>query len=84
MTSEQAESLGVKGFSGVVVSKVDPEGPAADQGLREGMLIMKVGKKTVKSVADFEAAVKDESLQDGVLLLVRTRGGNRFVVLQQH
>jgi len=83
MTADNAESLGFKGFSGVLISKVEPDSPAAEQGLHEGMLIMKVGKKTVKSVDEFQAAVKDESLKDGVLLLVRTKAGNRFVVLQQ-
>ncbi len=83
MTSDNAESLGFKGFHGVLISKVEPESPAAEQGLREGMLVMKVGKKAVKTVEEFRAAVKEEKLQDGVLLLVRTKAGNRFVVLQQ-
>lgn len=84
MTSEQAESLGFKGFNGVLISKVESDSPAAEQGLQEGMLVMKIGKKTVKNVEEFEAAVKGESLKDGVLLLVRTKAGNRFVVLQQN
>ena len=50
MTADNAESLGFKGFYGVLISKVEPESPAAEQGLHEGMLIMKVGKKTVKNV----------------------------------
>jgi serine protease Do len=83
MTSEEADTMDYKGFSGVLISKVEPGSPAAEQGLREGMLVMKVGKKPVKTVAEFEAAVKGETPKDGVLLLVRTKGGNRFVVLRQ-
>ncbi len=83
MTAENAESLGFKGHAGVLISKVDPDSPAAEQGLREGMLIMKVGKKAVKDAAQFQAAVKHESLKDGVLLLVRTKAGNRLVVVQE-
>jgi len=83
LAADDAESLGYKGFNGVLVTNVDEDGIAAEQGLRKGMLIMKVGKKAVKSVNEFKAAVKEESLKDGILLLIRSRGGNRFVVLQQ-
>jgi hypothetical protein len=47
------------------------------------MLILRVGKKPVASVAEFKAAIKGESFKEGVMLLVRTQEGNRFVVLQQ-
>ncbi len=77
------KSLGYEGFSGVLISKVDPEGVAAEQGLRQGMLIMKVGKKTVKDIEEFKAAIDKESLEDGILLQVRTKAGNHFVVLQR-
>ena len=82
VTAEDAESLGFKGHHGVLIAKVDPDGPAAAQGLRPGMLITKVDKKGVKSVAEFEAALKHESLKDGVLLWVRSKTGNQLVVVQ--
>ena len=79
-----AKALGMKKAEGVVITKVDPDSVAAEKGLREGLVILSVGKQSVKSVADFRAAMKNESLEKGILLLVRTRsGGNQFVVLQQ-
>ena len=81
LAANEALARSYKGFSGVLISKVEPNGPAAEQGLREGMLIMKVGSTPVKTVEDFQAAVKAESVKDGVMLLVRTPRGNRFVVL---
>ncbi|HVX60428.1 MAG TPA: Do family serine endopeptidase [Pirellulales bacterium] len=83
LTENNAEQLGFKGHKGVVITEVKPNSPAAEVGLREGMLIMKVGKQHVESVEDFQAAMKDVSLDKGVLLLVRTENGNRFVVLQR-
>ncbi|HUY31795.1 MAG TPA: Do family serine endopeptidase [Pirellulales bacterium] len=83
LTANNAEQLGFKDFKGVVITGVDDDGLAADTGLREGMLIMKVGKSRVVSVADFKAAMEKESLERGVLLLVRTEHGNRFVVLEK-
>jgi hypothetical protein len=46
-------------------------------------VILRVGKTTVRSVAEFEKAIKGESLKEGILLLVRTSGGNRFVSIRQ-
>jgi len=82
LTAEMAERLGYKGFSGVVVSWVDPKGIAAGAGLAEGMVILRVGKRAVRSVAEFKAALQTVSLKEGIMLLVRTPGGNRFLVLQ--
>ncbi|MBI3837794.1 MAG: Do family serine endopeptidase [Planctomycetia bacterium] len=83
MTPGQAEELAFKGYSGVLITHVDPDKVAADQGLREGMLIMKVGRTTVKNVDEFKAALKGESIKDGIVLHVRTRNGNRFVLLKE-
>lgn len=82
LTKDLAERLGYKGFSGVLITEVDGAGVAGMAGIREGMLILRVGKKAVRSVAEFEAALKDENLKDGVLLLIRTAARKRFVVLQ--
>ncbi len=78
-----AKQLGVEGIDGVVVARVDPDGIAATAGIREGMLVLRVGKTAVRSVAEFEAAVKSESLTKGILLLVRTARGNQFIVIQR-
>ena len=84
VTADIAKALGMKKAEGVVITKVDPDSVAAEKGLRAELVILSVGKQTVNSVAEFRAAMKNESLDKGVLLLVRTRsGGNQFVVLQQ-
>jgi serine protease Do len=84
LTPELAKQLGLEGQpTGVVITSVEPNGLAEEAGLREGMLITRVGKQPIKSVADFQKAVKAEDLKSGIMLLVRTPAGNRFVVLQQ-
>ncbi|HEX4148462.1 MAG TPA: PDZ domain-containing protein, partial [Pirellulales bacterium] len=83
MTPEQAQTLGFKSYKGVLISDVTPDGLATEAGLREGMLVLKVGKTTVENVDQFRDALKAQSLKDGVLLLVRTEAGNRFIVLQK-
>jgi serine protease Do len=82
LTGDVARQLGVSGDSGVVIVAVE-EGSAADQaGLAPGMAIVQVGRQTIKSVADFEAAMKSASLDKGVLMLVRTGEGSQFKVLK--
>ena len=84
LDEELAGELGYEGLSGVIISSVDPDGIAADAGLRKGMLILRVGRKPVRSVDEFEAATKKTSLREGVPLWIRSRGGNRFVVLKKN
>jgi serine protease Do len=83
LTIEKSKELGFENFSGVLVTRVDENSIAYAKGLRPDMLILKVGKRPVGSVAEFEEAIKGESLSKGILLQVRTQGGNRFVVLKQ-
>jgi serine protease Do len=83
LTSDRAEELGYQGTAGVVITKVDPDKAAAEHGLRDGMLILKVGKKSVKNIGDFKAALKGESLKEGIVLLVREARGNHFVVIKE-
>ncbi|HZZ29395.1 MAG TPA: Do family serine endopeptidase [Pirellulales bacterium] len=71
-----------KGFEGVVIRKVEPDSAAAEKGLQPGMLIRKVGKTAVHTAKEFEAAMKNENLKDGVLLQIRTERGNHLVVLE--
>ncbi len=82
LSPEIAKKLGYGNISGIVVAAVQPEGIAAPAGIREGMVILRVGPKAVRSIADFKAALQKETLEKGILLLVRTQYGNRFVLLK--
>ena len=82
LTPEIAQKLGLDANSGVIVAAVRPDGVAAPSGIRKGMIILLVEQQRVHSVAEFKAAMKDESLEKGVLLLVRTQSGNRFLLLK--
>jgi len=75
LTSDLADNLGLgKDVHGVVVTAVDPEGSAAEAGLRRGDVIVEVNRKPVKDVAEFRTALKDGKGKS-VLFLVR-RGDN--------
>jgi len=76
-----AEQLGFAGYEGVLITEVDPQGPAAENGLREGMLIRQVGRQKISNIEEFEKALNAQSVEDGVLLLVRTSSGGQFFVV---
>ena len=83
-TPEMAEQLGFKGkVSGAVITQVDPDSPAAEAGLRKGLVIVKVEKKAIESAAEAKTALEKASLDKGVLLQVQTpQGGTRYVVVK--
>jgi serine protease Do len=83
LTADVARQLGVRETKGVVITGVERGSPADRAGLTESMAITQVGRKPVHSVAEFNAALKDASLEKGVLLLVRTAEGSRYVVIRE-
>jgi hypothetical protein len=45
---------------------------------------MQLDKKAIRSAAEFQQAMKNQSLSQGVMLLIRTPdGGNRLVQLRK-
>lgn len=78
-----AKQLGMSGVNGVVITGVQQDSPAADAGLASGMVITHVNRQPVKSVDEFLTAIEPGMKNDsGILLLVRTENGSRFVVLK--
>ena len=82
LTPEVAEKLGVKGDEGVVITDVRNGSPAQLAGIDAGSVILQVNRKPVKSIEDFRAAIEEQPLDQGVLLLVRSGQTTRFVVLK--
>ncbi len=82
LTADVADQLGLNGAEGVVITSVRSGSPADLAGLSTSMVIERVGQKPVKDADEFRAAMKDQSLAKGVLLLVRSREGSRFVVIK--
>jgi len=82
LTAEVAEQLDMKGARGVVITDVRSGSPAGEAGLTAGMVLTQVNRKPVGTVDDFQKALEERSLDEGVLLLVRTAKGGRFVVVR--
>ncbi len=67
--------------TGVLVDSVQPGSPAADAGLRPGMVIQKVGDSTISSPADLGVVNANWADKAGVLMLVSSSRGSRFLIV---
>jgi len=85
LTKDQSEELGFrKAVSGVLITNVTANTPAAEAGLRKGMVISKVDSQRVNSVEDARHALQNANLQRGVLVMVQSpTGGTNFVLLRE-
>jgi serine protease Do len=82
VTPELAKQFGYKeGTQGVVLTRVEPDSPAAEAGLHRGLLLVKVDKQNVKDAAAVREAVAKATLAKGVLLQVRNAEGMTDFVL---
>ncbi len=82
LTDEKAEKLGVKSGNGVLISKIKLGSPADNAGLRTSMIIQEVERKAVKNFKIFKKIVNDLDTAKGILLLVTTSGGSRYIFIE--
>ena len=67
---------------GVVVTEVEPMGPAARHGLRSGDVILRAGTRAVNSPSDLRQSVQDAAEKDiPVVLLVKRDDASRFIAV---
>ncbi len=82
LTPETARRLGLEsGSEGVVVTDVDPNGPAAEEGVARGDVILEINRQVVKSAADVRTAL-DASGDKPVLLLISRRGQTIYLTVR--
>ena len=72
-----ASEVSGAGGQGVVVTAVDPDGPAAEQGFQTGTVILDVGGKAVANAGDVRKALVDAKAQGKHQVLMRVKHGRR-------
>src|SRR5271167_441264 len=78
LDAQTAQELGLPAnAAGVVVTDVSPSSPYADSGLHRGDVIQEVDRQPVKSVADFEKAMRKGGKEP--LLLVNRHGSTMYL-----
>jgi serine protease Do len=82
LTPKIAEQLGVSAEHGAVITDVRSGTPADMAGLSTGMIITEANRRPVNSVDDLRKALGEKPLEKGVLLLLRTPEGSRYVAIE--
>jgi serine protease Do len=82
LTLAPASAVGA-GNQGVAVTAIDPNGPAADHGMRSGDVILDVAGKTVSNPSDVSKEIADLTKAGKHTVLMRVKSGNatKFVAL---
>ncbi len=78
-----ASEVAGAGNQGVVVTSVDPDGPAAEHGVKSGDVILDVGGKSVANIRDLRQALS-QAKSDGkhdVLMRVKTSDNTHFIAV---
>lgn len=79
---ELPREMRMKGLYGVVVSGVDPEGVAAEAGLRQGDIIISINRQKVENLADYTRIIAESEKRDSALLLVKRGNASIYFVLK--
>jgi len=82
LTPAVAQNLGIDRMAGVVVSSIEPFGPAAKAGLKVYDVILKVQGKPVMNTTQFHAEMRKYDLKKGVRLTIQSGQMQRFAFLR--
>jgi serine protease Do len=66
---------------GVIVTDVDPAGPAEDAGIARGDIILEANRKPVNTAEEFQSVIREAGKQP-VLLWIQRSGARLFVVVE--
>jgi len=79
-----ANQVAGSGSEGVVVTEVDPNGLASDQGFKTGDVILEVGGKKVANPVDVRSALSEAQKDGKRTILMRVKSGEetRFVAVR--
>jgi len=81
LTPQIAQELGLPKSTGVVVTEVVPDSPAAEAGIQTGDVIKSVNRKPVKTVDEFAALAGKAKASGNILLLVQRGANSQFVAV---
>ena len=82
LTAETASRYGLDADDqGLLVTRVDPTGSAANAGIRQGDLIQEVNRQAVKTVPEFSTAIQQSGAKPA-LVLVKRRNAVIYMTLK--
>jgi serine protease Do len=84
LTPQLANRYGISGVKrGVVIIGVDDGSVADEIGFQEGDVIQEINRKKIDSMKDFDKAIKDASLEKGILFHIFRRGSSFYLTYKK-
>ena len=82
LTPKIAESLGIEGDHGLIVTDVAPDSAAAEAGVLRGDIILEINRIKIDDVAQYLKALQDTKENKSLLMLIQRDQHTRFVVIE--
>jgi serine protease Do len=84
LTPQSASRYQISGVKyGVVVVGVEDGSLADEMGLQEGDVILEVNRKRIESPKDYEKAVRDASIEKGILFHIHRKGNSFYLTFKK-
>jgi len=83
ITPDLARGHGLASDKGLIVTDVDPNGLAAEGGIRRGDIIVEVNQKPVDTVKELQQVVASTKKGDMMLFLIKRGEGSLFIALEK-
>jgi serine protease Do len=81
INKQEAKALGLDKTQGLAIVSVDQESAAAEEGARQGDIILQANQQDVNTVEDLRNVIKRDKKRGAVMLLIKRQGQNLFVAL---
>ena len=82
INEENSRKFGIDLKSGLLIVGVDPLSPSGKTGISQGMVIQELERQMVENIKDFKKIVNDIDLDKGILILVSSKNGSRYIFIQ--
>ncbi len=82
LTPDTAQKLGYANETGAIITRVDPNSPAAFAGLKKGAVIVAVNQTKIQNVEEFYRQLEATEKGKPLLILVRQGDSIRFISLR--
>ncbi len=82
LTPELARIMKLENETGLVVTDVAPDSPAADVRITPGEIIIQINQNDIKTIKDYRKVMARVKKGDNILLLIKKGEHSRFVVIK--
>ena len=84
INQENSRKFGIDFRRGIVIVKIDHGSSAEETGLAPGMIVQEVERQAIDNLRSFKKIVNEIDTDKGILILISTKSGSRYIFLQSN